>query len=86
MLKCSSDHRPLRIVTNFDTKIHRYKLIKNRINRVEKHILMANKDNFQLHLQNSFDLLKIEEISDVQTQYDAIKNSIKTATQKNQSQ
>ncbi|KAI5634224.1 hypothetical protein NE865_13094 [Phthorimaea operculella] len=62
-------------------KILRQQIFKSRIRNHNKNTLIANRDRFNLELQNSFNLLKETELN-VQQLYTNIEKSVKSASSK----
>ncbi|KOB75903.1 Endonuclease-reverse transcriptase [Operophtera brumata] len=80
--KFSSDHRPLRTTITFNMKIHRNKMIKDTIRKLDKLTLIANKEKFNLELKNSFSILNMDHPDNTENQYNHIKECIKQASRK----
>lgn len=53
-IRCTSDHRPLRVVATFDHKIHRTQTIRQNIKKLDKSSLIINSEKFNLELKKTF--------------------------------
>ncbi|KOB65531.1 Endonuclease-reverse transcriptase [Operophtera brumata] len=80
MINFSSDYRAVRAKIKFNFKINRLKYFQSKITKHSKHTLVKNSDQFNLELTNQFSSLSINDIEDVDEQYNAIVKGIENSS------
>ena len=60
-----SDHRLVRGTIKIDTRIGRCKMMRNRQSKVNIEVFLLKKEEFQLQLQNRFEVLSEEDVEEM---------------------